>query len=375
MATRNEIMKYLKLSVNIETEPEADVQEHIRRTILGTPGRMRYQHTSFAEKLPYLGKIFFLNLRKSGKLLGTIAFSLRDTFHGEGGLRSWYIRYFSIRAPLRDATHKGKKKHTDEKPQRDNLLKSTAEIYFSDPDQIAESMEFEDQRSFIYAYVEKENLRSWNFSESVGFETVGAIHSTLISRFRPGIKPGVRKVKPAEKDLVRHKLREFYGGYSMYTDANLFFNDNYLVWEDNGRIVAGCQANPELWHIHHIPGFLSGVFLKVLSRVPYISCRINPKYLRFTAFEGIWYEEEYAIRLLELVESALAINKIYLGVLWLDSSCRVHKQLQALGNHGLVSRFFNAIPGDIRVRFINWAEGEKEEFRSKPSYISCFDMT
>lgn len=375
MATRNEIMKYLKLSVNIETAPNEEVQEHIRQTILGTPGKMRYQHTSFAEKLPYLGKIFFMNLAKSGKLMGTVAFSLRDTIHTGEPLRSWYIRYFSIRAPLRPASYKRMRKQKQEKPRKDNILKSTAEPYFANPDQIAEGMEFKDNKSFIYAYVEKENLRSWNFSESVGFETVGAIHSSLISRFNPRKHPGVRAVKPHEKALVLERLRDFYKDYTMFTEQNLFFNDNYLVWEDNGRIVAGCQANPELWNILHIPGFLSSIFLKGLARLPFISRRFNPKYLKFIAFEGIWFEKEYGSRLLDLIESALAVHRFYLGVLWLDSRCRVHKQVSKLGRKGLVGKFFNAIPGEIRVRFNNFREKDIEEFRRKPAYISCFDMT
>ena len=375
MATRKEIMKYLKLSVNIETEPNEEVQEHIKQTILGTPGKMRYQHTSFEEKLPYLGKIFFMNLLKSGKLMGTVAFSLRDTLYSTGQLRSWYIRYFSIRAPLRPTSYKVKRKSKEDKPQRDNLLKSTAEPFFTNPDQIAEGMEFNDNRSFIYAYVEKENLRSWNFSESVGFETVGAIHSSLISRYNPKKHPNVRAMEEGDKEIVLEKLRDFYQDYTMFTEQNLFFNNNYLVWEENGRIVAGCQANPELWNILHIPGLLSSVFLKGIARLPFIYKRFNPKFLKFIAFEGIWYEKEYGAHLLKLIESALAVHKFYLGVLWLDSKCRVHKQISMLGRKGMVGRFFNAIPGEIRVRFINFNKMDIEEFHRKPAYLSCFDMT
>ena len=375
MATRKEIMKYLNLSVNVETEPNEEVQKHIKQTILGTPGKIRYQHTSFAEKLPFLGKIFFMNLLKSGKLMGTVAFSLRDTSNRNGSIRSWYIRYFSIRAPLRDSNYKRKKKQKQEKPRRDNLLKSTAEPYFTNPDQIAEGMEFENDKSFIYAYVEKENLRSWNFSESVDFVTVGNIHSSLISRFRPKQNPNIRTIESNEKEFVLEKLRDFYKEYTMFTEQNLFFNNNYLVWEENGQIIAGCQANPELWNILHIPGFLSSVFLKVITRLPFISKRFNPKYLKFVAFEGLWYEKEYGSRLIEMIESALAHHKMYLGVLWLDSDSHVHKQITELGKKGMVSRFFNAIPGDIRVRFVNFEEKDIEEFYKKPGYISCFDMT
>jgi len=117
------------------------------------------------------------------------------------------------------------------------------------------------------------------------------------------------------------------------------------------------------------------VFLKVITRLPFISKRFNPKYLKFIAFEGLWYEKEYGSRLYELIESALALHKIYLGVLWLDSDSHVHKQITELGKKGMVSRFFDAIPGDIRVRFINFDEKDIEEFHKKPAYISCFDMT
>ena len=375
MATQKEIMKYLKLSVNVETKPGKETQDHIKNTILGTPGRIQYRHTSFSEKLPFLGNIFFLNLRKSEKLLGTVAFSLRNTQAPDQSIRSWFIRYFSIRAPLRDTQYKGKRKQRKNRPQRDNILKSTAESFFTNPDQIAAGMNFKDDRSLVYAYIEKENLRSWNFSESVGFETVGKIHTSLYSRFSPKMNPNVLPLAPEEKDFILSRLREFYKDYSMYIDQYIFFNDNYLVWKDNGRIVAGCQANPELWQIVHIPGFLSGIFLKGLSRLPFISRRFNLRHMKFIAFEGIWYEKEYETCLLPLIESALAFHKLNLGVLWLDSSCSVLKLLRRLGKQGMVGWFFNAIPGEIRARFINWDNKDKEEFCKKPCYISCFDMT
>ncbi len=375
MPTRKEILKYLKLTVSVETEPDKDVQEHIGNMILGTPGKVRYRHTSFSEKLPFLGKIYFLNLKKSDRLLGTIAFSLRDSLSVNRAHRSWYVRYFSIRAPLRDTNFRSVNKHKRDSSGRDNLLKSAAGPFFADPDQIAGGEKFDSDRSLVYAYIEKENFRSWNFSESVGFETAGKIHTSLYSRFRPKMDPRVRAIDPADKDWVRNRLREFYRDYNLFTIQNLFFNDNYMVWKENGRVVAGCQANPELWQIVNIPGFISNFFLRGLARLPFLSRRYNPEFMKFVAFEGIWYEEEYEACLLPLIESALAYHKLYLGILWLDSSSHVLKLINKLGKRGLVGRFFNTMPGDIRVRFINWKEEDKQEFFKNPSYISCFDMT
>ena len=375
MATRKDVMNYLKLSVQVETQPGNEIQDHIKATVLGTPGKIRYRHTSFAEKFPFLGKIYFLILLKSDRLLGSVAFSLRDIRSGDKKHRSWYIRYFSIRAPLRDATYKRKRAKKSEKPGRDNLLKTTADPFFSEPDQLAEGTRFEDDRSLIYAYVEKDNLRSWNFSESVGFETVGKIRTVLYSRFKPKKHPEVHPLAEEEKDFIRTRLLDFYKDYNMYTDQNIFYNDQYLVWKENGRIVAGCQANPEMWDIIHIPGFLSKVFLKGLTRLPYISKRFDPKFLKFVAFEGIWYDPEYETCLLPLIESALSLHNRYLGMLWLDGKSHVMKLSDSLGKRGLLYRFFKTAQGDIRVKFINWKEKDIQEFSRRPSYLSCFDMT
>ncbi|MCK4856305.1 MAG: hypothetical protein KAT31_18635, partial [Bacteroidales bacterium] len=60
MASQSEVLKYLKLSVSVEEEPGNDVKELLADTVLGTPGKLRYRHTSFNTKLPYLGQIFFI---------------------------------------------------------------------------------------------------------------------------------------------------------------------------------------------------------------------------------------------------------------------------------------------------------------------------
>jgi hypothetical protein len=51
MASQSEVLKYLKLSISVEEEPSKDVKELLADTILGTPGKLRYRHTSFNTKL------------------------------------------------------------------------------------------------------------------------------------------------------------------------------------------------------------------------------------------------------------------------------------------------------------------------------------
>jgi hypothetical protein len=377
MTSQSEVLKYLKLSVSVEKEPGNDVKELLADTVLGTPGKLRYRHTSFNTKLPFLGQVYFLVLKKSGKLLGCIAFNRRDTHFQQAHVNSWYIRYFSIRAPLRAKSHKQKRRkgQEKEKPQRDNLLKLTAQKFFDDPTQLDEKLGNDPSGNLVHAYVEKENVRSWDFTEMIGFETVGKIHTSFFSRFNPKKDPHVHSPGEKDKAKILSSLREFYQEHTFYTEQNLFFGNNYMVWKEDGEIVAGCQANPEVWKIVEYPGLLNKLFLKVLIRLPILSRRFDPGYLKFIAIEGIWYKKGFEKCLLPLFESACAHHDLYLAIIWLDSKSPIYATIRHLKQLGIIDRFIKPAVGDIRVKFIHWKEEDKQYYYEHPAYISCFDMT
>ena len=377
MASQSELLKYLKLTISVEEEPGKDVKELLANTVLGTPGKIRYRQTTFYSKFPFLGNIYFIVLKKSGKLLGCIAFSKRDTYNQGSASNSWYIRYFSIRAPLRAKSHKQKriKKQEKDKPQRDNMLKLTVQEFFDDPTLLDKKPIRSEDRDLVYAYVEKENVRSWDFTELIGFETVGRIHTSLFSRFNPKKDPHVHTPAKPEYENILTLLREFYKEHTFYTEQNIFLNDNYLVWREDGQIVAGCQANPEVWKLVDYPGLLNKFFLKVLIRLPILSRRFDPGYLKFIAIEGIWFKKGYEKCLLRLFESACAHHDLYLAIIWLDSKSPLYTTIRHLGQLGIIDKFLKPAIGDIRVKFTRWKEEDKRYYYEHPSYISCFDMT
>jgi hypothetical protein len=377
MASQADVLKYLKLSISVENEPSEDVRELLSNTILGTPGKFRYRHTSFNAKLKYLGQIYFLVLKKSGSLLGCIAFSRRHTHYKQDTVPSWYIRYFSVRSSLQVKSQKLKRKEKRQagKPRGDSLLKHTVQQFFDEPVQVDEALGKDSGGQLVYAYVEKENLRSWNFTEIIGFETVGRIHTTLFSRFTPKMYPHVEPIDENDKVQVLAELKEFYKDHTFYTEQNIFYDENYLVWKEGGKIVAGCQANPEVWKLLDDPGLLNKLLFKVLLRLPILSRRFDPGFLKFVAIEGIWYKHGFEKCLLKLFESACAHHGLYLAMIWLDSRSPLFKTINNIGRLGALNRLVNPAIGDIRIKFNHCKEEDRQYYHEHPAYISCFDMT
>jgi hypothetical protein len=381
MAEAKEVLKYLKLSVDVEQDPGEEIRQHIRNTLLGTPGKLRYRHTSLETKLPFLGRIYFIVLRKSEKLLGSIAFSLRETILPEKSHDIWYTRYFMIHAPLRDSTFKRERiKRSNKKGQKrisrgDSLLKNFIQPYFDDPEKYLNGMEKENQQSLVYAFVERDNLRSWNFTEVVGFETVGRVRTMIFSRYNPKKHSNVTPITAEEKGPHLDRLKKFYRGHTFYTEQNLFYRDNYFVCRENGEIVAGCQANPELWEVVDYPGGISRFLIKFGIYLPFFRRYIEPGYQKFMAVEGLWYKEGYENCIYDLFETAMAQQGLHSLLIWLDERCPLINTFSELGRMGIIGKFFKPALVDLRVIFNNYREEERQVYYDRPAYISCFDMT
>jgi hypothetical protein len=384
MADPKEVLKYFKLSVKVEQEASDEIRQHIGSTVQGTPGKLRYRHTSLDTKFPFLGRIYFLILRKSEKLLGSIAFSLRNIRSDSRSNDAWYVRYFTVQAPMRDANFKREKLTREEsqkqnrrnnKPHGDSLLKNFVQPYFDDPVKMLAGKDENKSPSLVYAYVERDNLRSWNFTELVGFETVGRICTTIFSRHNPARHPKVSPIGETEKGPHLERLRQFYSEYTFFTEQNLYYMDRYFVFRENGEIVAGCQANPEYWEIVDYPGGISTFLIRYGGWLPGIRRYIEPGYQKFIAVEGLWFREGHEKCLHALLETACAMLGLHSVVIWLDERSPLLKTLQSLGKFGLIGKFFKTTYVDIRVKFNDYREVDKKVYYEKPSYVSCFDMS
>jgi len=89
------------MQVTLEHEAPRELIEHMEQTWLGTPGGVQYHHTSGVEKIRNLADAHFLFLRRAGRMLGSIGYLERVTRNGDRSYKTWLVRYFSIKAPMR----------------------------------------------------------------------------------------------------------------------------------------------------------------------------------------------------------------------------------------------------------------------------------
>ena len=104
------LLTYHDLSVEVESKPGEELIEHMHNTVMGQPGGFQYHHTDLEDRLMSPGENYYMYLRKSGKMMGSVGFCGKPAETGGVAHDSWLIRYFSIKAPMRSVPKKRKVK-------------------------------------------------------------------------------------------------------------------------------------------------------------------------------------------------------------------------------------------------------------------------
>jgi len=371
-------MKKIPLSgqftYSIISEPIPEIIDLMSRTVHGTPGKLQYQLGEVGRKMKVIKNCYYLTLWRGDRLLGMIGIVKRPSSFNDINYNSWYLRYFTIFAPLRSETHQIKQGTRWQSSTLSGMLKSLAVSIVENPDKLLEGNERK-ENSFVFGYIEKDNERSQQFSELGQFGTIRELCTILFSRFRPRQDPCVSRIADEDKPFVIEQLNEFYRYHTMFSTENIFFKDNYYVYWKEGEIVAGLQANPETWSIKAMTGISGRLLLDVFPRLPGLSKIINPDSFKFNAMEGIFYKEGMKDCLIPLIESACRMNGVHFGITWLDTGSPLLKTLDSINKYGIINRFFRRIPGDIKIKFLQMDEKDIRIFRENPAYISCFDTT
>jgi hypothetical protein len=360
-------------SFEVSTQPDESLINHIKSTLLGSHGGIRYQLTRIERKMANIRKAYFVLLKRNEQLLGSIGFLKRPTYSKSKPYSSWYIRYFSIKAPMQSKVHRRKQMRDPGKGS--NLLRDIALPYMENPGLLEGIGNPAGFKSLVYAYVEAHNFRSMNFSQQMGSETVRKFTTVIFSRFRPKKHAECRLVDESEYPVVLEKIKSFYAGYTLFTDENLFYEGNYHVYEENGQIVAGMQIHPEYWKILKMGGWFSNTMLHLLPWIPGVRGFFNPRKFRFLAVEGVFFLDGKEFALEKLLESACAYYKNNFAMTWMDTNSSIIKGMDRHVNYGLIAGLFERVEANVQVKFNGFSEEEKKVFYELPAYISAFDMT
>ncbi len=367
------MLQYHDLKIEVVHGANEDIKALLSKVILGTPGRMRYRHIGLLDKIDNVGKTIFLTLRKGHRLLGTVGLVQRLVETGENRNNAFFIRYFAIFSPMQSEKHGRQQKRGEDDKQ--SFLKEELKLQIDRMNQFIENPELQKIKTISYAYIEKENERSMNFGDVMGYQTAGEVHTLPFSRFFPKHNKNVQSLPKEDGENMMNKIREFYKDHIMFFPDYLSLDDHYFVYKKHGEIVAGVQCYPVDFEIIEMPGFSGWLLLHVIPGLPVIRRMFQADKFSFIAFDGIWYKPGCEKYLMPLYESVCANFSTKIAMSWHDSRSRIYKEVKKAVRMGFLASILGTLPGIIRIKFFNQTGEEKQEFLEKPVYISGYDMS
>lgn len=368
------LLNYRDLSVEVETSPGKELKNHMNNTVLGQPGSFRYRHLDLDEKLNSPGENYFMYLRKSGKMVGSVGFVGRHSETGGLAHDSWMIRFFSIKAPMRSVSNKRKEKEDlKDENKRTTVLGRFIQPVFADPSKLRLADQDQDRPAIIYALIDQQNLRSLNFGAQMGLETVGQVITFSLSRMQPRSSDRIEKLQDSEKETMVSLLSHFYKEYTLFFTDPLFRDPGYYVIKEKGRIVVGVQLYPVSWQIVDFGSGLANQVVRFLVKFPWVKRRINPSEVKLLAFDGIYCEPGYETALYELMEGVLELTGRYVAMLMMDQHSGLYGIFRDRQKLGILHKVIGSFHADVMVRFINIPKEVRQKFLKQPTYIPTYD--
>lgn len=339
-----------KLTIEIVREINQDIRDLLWGMKWGTNGPI-YQKIKNSNKDENIYQPHFVLLKKDKQLIGMCTVSQRMMKFGEQEIMSGYLQHFSVKKEFQGNKYS-------------QLLIDTAKKYFEDAI----------PKPFIgYAYIEGSNIRSQKAAKFIGYEAVRNFKTIFFSRLFPKRNANVRRYKKEEKPQILQKLNTFYQNYGFAHFTNTFHHDNYFIIEENGEIIAGVQVYPVEWKILEMPGFGGKIIMNIVPHIPIVNRLFNPKKHQFLIFDSMFCDKGREETLIKLLETTLVEFKHYSALLWLDTEDRLFKNLDALGQWGILDKVEGKLPVTTIAKIHGLPDAKIEAYKQLPMYIAGFD--
>ncbi len=334
----------------------------LKNTLIGTEGSL-YQLLDTESKIHLLDHPHFFYIERNNKALGTITICERNVTAGPLNKQALYIRYFAFDAAFQGSGKKSK--------ERNSVFDQYWKKIF-DTGNLSDS-EAEIKSTFFWAYIDPQNFRSFNMNERFGFETIGKFKTIAFSRFNPKHASNVAIALPEERQELFALINTFYKGYSFVSDAHIFEQNQFYVLKENGKIVAGVQANPARFKIVSLPGLGGKMALKLFPYLPFFKKIVNPRENKFLATEGLFWLPGFENKVEVLLNGVLFLTNHNSLMIWEDCSVKRIKELPL--KWGMLQRIKKDNEINIVLKEVNLPVDEKEQLIRSPKYLSGFDMT
>jgi GNAT superfamily N-acetyltransferase len=242
-----------EFTITVEKTFDDTILTLLRKTIYGTKGP-KYKHTGQELKLQNLKNPLFFTLRKQEDTIGFCCLCEREIWIGTEKNLGYYGRYLAV-----DENYQGN--------GFGKLLKKNATEYIESNST---------SPSVLYSYIEKNNTRSFNISQKMGFQSISTLETIIFSRLCPKADNRVTRIEEVELPEILEKLESQNTHTILRTFENINYQNNCFILKENGRIVAGLQANPTRWKIVEMEGLGGKILLNILPYIPILKRLINP---------------------------------------------------------------------------------------------------
>ena len=360
---------YSDLKVTTEKGYSKSIQDLLNNTVLGTPGKLRYKHTETEKNIEKLSNLSFIQIKKRERVLGTAGFIERNITLNDTFVKALYVRYLSVYNPFKNLGNSKTNIKPDKKP---NALRSSIEEIFNR--ELEKPFKSVNQTGIYYAYVEADNLLSFNLCKSFGFKPIRIINTFLFSRFFPKEKKEISVVKKERHSAFRESLHDFYRDHNFVFSDSLDDYGSCFELKKNEEAIAGIRAIPVHWKIIELPGLKGFLMLKILPRIPLFKKLFNPEELRFLAFDSLWYKEGNSDKISDLMEHACALLDYNLGMVWQDEESLTAKEVLSSNNLGILHKLNGKVSAHLKTREINMSKENYSALKNKPAFVSAIDM-
>ncbi len=344
-----------------------NMDSQLENTIYGSQGKLQYSHIKPIIKLRSISNKQILTIKQGDRIIAVVVFVARNN-HDE---KTFYVRYVSFINKYR--TKRVHPTLADQVRIREQSLK--AKLMALLHQKLLTESNPENRPTVLYAYIEEDNLPSVHLAQLFGYEKVRKMQTLVFNRFFPRDHQYVKPIDADEKAEVIGLLKQTYRAYNFVELTQLFDTGQYFVYKKDGEILVGIKASISEWKIVHLPGLDGFLIQKILSRLPIFSRIFKKDRIKFLAFEAVWVGDGHEKELFELMEAVCAQLKVYMGMMWFDTECKIGNRIIDFGKLGLIHSINKSGQAHVLCKFNAVLENEKQKYSANPAYISAFDVT